>query len=197
MLKIAAIVLAAGLSTRMGQQKLLLPWGSKTVIEHIVNTILESGLAPIVVVTGKRDKKLNSILNRLDITRVVNTEYANGSMVTTLKKGISVIQDTPLSAFMVFLGDQPSLQIDTIRKLIATYKGTNSEIVVPSYQYHQGHPWLIDRKLWQEIMRLSTQDTLIKFLAQYKKSTQYVLVDSPTILEDMDTPEEFQRIRPV
>jgi len=194
--QIAAIILAAGMSTRMGTQKLLLPWGKETVIEHILGVIQKAGLGPIVVVTGKVDPNLISILNQWSITQVVNTEYANGSMVTSMQKGLAAFQDKDIHAFMIFLGDQPLLQINTILTLMDAYKGSGAEIVVPSYQFHQGHPWLVDRIYWKEIQMLASESTLKEFLVQHKKSIQYVHVDSPTILQDMDTPEDFQHIKP-
>jgi molybdenum cofactor cytidylyltransferase len=194
--KIAAIVLAAGMSTRMGQQKLLLPWGKETVIEQIISTIQKAELDPIVVVTGKQDPILNSVLNRLDCTQVINPDYSNGSMVTSLQKGLAVFQDKDINAFMIFLGDQPSMQINTIIKIKDAYKRLSSEIIVPSFQFHKGHPWLVNKKLWMEIQKLTLENTLKDFLIQHKKNIQYVLVDSSTILQDMDTPEEFQKIKP-
>lgn len=194
--RMAAIVLAAGMSTRMGQQKLLLPWGKETVISQIIGTIQKAGLTQIIVVTGKEDQKLNSILSHFTITKVTNSDYANGSMVTSLQKGLAAIEDTNVAALMIFLGDQPTVQIDTIRSIIKAYIKSGSDIVVPSNQFHQGHPWLIDRKLWGEIQGLTLENTMKEFLAQRRKSIQYVIVDSPTVLQDMDTPEEFQKIKP-
>lgn len=194
--KIVAIVLAAGMSTRMGQQKLLLPWGKETVIEHIIGIVHKAGLDSIVVVTGKKDPILNSVLNQLGCRLVKNPEYSNGSMVTSLQKGLATIQNTDTDAVMIFLGDQPTLQTSTILKTVDAYKRSFSPIVVPSYQLHQGHPWLVDKNSWSEILQLSSKETMKSFLFQHKKSIQYVLVDTPTILQDMDTPEEFQNIKP-
>jgi CTP:molybdopterin cytidylyltransferase MocA len=194
--RIAAIVLAAGMSTRMGQQKLLLPWGKETVISQIIGTIQKAGLIQIIVVTGKEDRELNLVLSQLPITQVINSDYANGSMVTSLQKGLAAIQDKNVAAFMIFLGDQPTVQVDTIHSIIEAYLRSGSDIVIPSFQLHQGHPWLIDRKLWVEIQNLTSENTMKDFLAQRKKSIQYVIVDSPTVLQDMDTPEEFRKIKP-
>jgi molybdenum cofactor cytidylyltransferase len=194
--RISAIVLAAGMSTRMGQQKLLLPWGKETVISQIIGTIQKAGLTQIIVVTGKDDRELNSILSQLPITQVTNSDYANGSMVTSLQKGLAAIQDKNVVAVIIFLGDQPTVQVDTIRSIIEAYIKSGSDIVVPSFQLHQGHPWLIDRKLWGEIQGLTLENTMKDFLAHRKKSIQYVIVDSPTVLQDMDTPEEFRKIKP-
>ncbi len=194
--RIAAIVLAAGMSTRMGQQKLLLPWGKETVISQIIDAIQKAGLTQIIVVTGKEDRELNSVLSQLPITHVTNSDYANGSMVTSLQKGMKAIQDKNIAASMIFLGDQPTVLVNTIHSIIEAYLRSGSDIVVPSFQLHQGHPWLIDRKLWVEIQNLTSENTMKDFLAQRKKSIQYVIVDSPTVLQDMDTPEEFRKIKP-
>jgi molybdenum cofactor cytidylyltransferase len=195
--RIAAIVLAAGLSTRMGEQKLLLPWGNKTVIEQIAGIIHQSGLDPIIVVTGKDDDKLNSILDQVNVTRVVNAEYENSSMVTSLQKGLNAIQRKDIQASMVFLGDQPTVQEYTVRSIVEAFENSGSEIVIPSFQFHQGHPWLVKRKLWSEIRELNSKNTMQEFLSQHKKVIQYVIVDTPSVLQDMDTPEDFQKIKPV
>lgn len=193
---IAAVVLAAGLSTRMGQQKLLLPWGNETVISQIIKTISSAGLLKIIIVTGKEDQKLNAILNQYSVTQVINSDYANGSMVTSLQKGLASIQDENISASMIFLGDQPTVQVDTIHSILNAYASSGSRIVVPSYKFHQGHPWLIDRNLWSEIRNLTSENTMKDFLVRQKKAIHYAIVDSPSILQDMDTPEQFQKIKP-
>jgi molybdenum cofactor cytidylyltransferase len=193
---VAAIVLAAGLSTRMGRQKLLLPWGKETVIEHIIGIIFEAGLDPIVVVTGKKDSQLDVVLKHAHITQIVNSDYSNGSMVTSLQKGLAAIQGKETNAMMIFLGDQPTVQKNTIRSIVKTYKKSSAKIVVPSFQFHQGHPWLIDRKLWCEIQGLTSENTMKNFLSQHEKTIQYVVVDTPTVLQDMDTPEDFHKIKP-
>ena len=192
--EIAAIVLAAGMSTRMGRQKLLLPWNGKTIIEAIILNIKKASLNPIIAVTGKNDWQLNSLLKKFGVHQIVNPDYLNGSMLVSLQKGILATNNTKSKAFMIFLGDQPSVQVETIQEILKAYENTGSAIIVPSYQFHMGHPWLVDRKLWSEILQLSEPFTLRDFLRNNKKSIQYVTVNSETILQDIDTPEQYSKI---
>jgi molybdenum cofactor cytidylyltransferase len=124
----------------------------------------------------------------------VNPDYLNGSMLVSLQKGILATNNTKSKAFMIFLGDQPSVQVETIQEILKAYKDTGSVIVAPSYHFHLGHPWLVDSKLWSEILGLSEPSTLRDFLRSNKKSIQYVTVNSQTILQDIDTPEQYSKI---
>ncbi len=139
---ITAVVLAAGLSKRMGQPKMLLPWGNKKVIQQVVETLIDSGIKKIVVVAGALHAEIREALKEDQVKVVVNPLYANGEMTTSLQAGLSHLPKTPTDV-MVVLGDQPFLRRRTIEMLIEASKATEKHIVMPSFQNRRGHPWII------------------------------------------------------
>lgn len=188
--QISAILLAAGLSKRMKQPKPLLRWGDQTVIRHIVEVLLAAGVGNVIVVCGQN---IDSIQHELVGTRartVYNPNFENGEMVDSVKAGLAAISNESLAA-LICLADQPMMQTGTIEAVIGDYFRTNASLVFPSYQHRRGHPWLVDRNLWPEIINLQPPQTLRDFLARHASDIQYVQMESETILADMDTPEQY------
>ncbi len=192
---ISAIVLAAGLSTRMGRPKMLLQWGEGTVIGKVVGTVVESGLRDVLVVTGGTQAEVQSALAAYNVSTIYNADYANGEMLNSVQVGLRGLSGD-VQAAMIVLGDQPQIEPEIIREIIARYKLGGNKIVVPSYQMHRGHPWLVDRALWGEICDLRQPETLQTFLHQHQGMIEYLVVDTPSILNDLDTPADYRRNEP-
>jgi molybdenum cofactor cytidylyltransferase len=100
-LRIGAVVLAAGLSSRMGVQKLLLPWKGKTVIEMVVDTMILSRITEIVVVTGRDAEQIASTLKSKPVQIIYNPDFANGNMVTSLNTGLKALREKVDAILMV------------------------------------------------------------------------------------------------
>jgi molybdenum cofactor cytidylyltransferase len=192
---IGAVVLAAGLSTRMGSPKMLLKWGSSTVIEQVVDSLNQAGVDEVVVVAGALFEKLRVLLYAQDVLVVVNPKYENGEMTDSLQIGLSVLANST-SAAMIVLGDQPFVNPATVRMLIRAFEKTIHNIVMPSIKNRRGHPWIIRRTLWKEIMALQAPLTMRDFMRTNQEDIHYVLVDDENIIKDMDTPEDYQRLKP-
>lgn len=194
---IGAVVLAAGMSRRMGQPKQLLPWGKTTVIGQVVNVLQAAQVAQIVVVTGKSREQVEQTLKNTSAQCVFNPRYETSEMLTSLKVGISRLHDE-IQAVLVVLGDQPQIQVSVVKGLIEQYCLGKGLLIVPSYQMRRGHPWLVDRSLWQEILQMDDErESMRNFLNHHAQDIVYYLVDTPSILTDMDTPEDYQQMRPV
>lgn len=194
---IGAVVLAAGMSRRMGQPKQLLPWGKTTVIGQVVNVLQAAQVAQIVVVTGKSREQVEQTLKNTSAQCVFNPRYETSEMLTSLKVGISRLHDE-VQAVLVVLGDQPQIQVSVVQGLIEQYRLGKGVLIVPSYQMRRGHPWLVDRSLWQEILQMDDErESMRDFLNHHAQDIVYYLVDTPSILTDMDTPEDYQQMRPV
>ncbi len=99
-------------------------------------------------------------------------------------------------AALIVLGDQPQIQAEVVRHLLRRWRETRSAIVIPSYQMRRGHPWLLARSLWQEVMELPAGQTLRDFLNASRENLDYLAVENDSILQDLDTPEEYERQRP-
>ncbi|MGA9397239.1 MAG: nucleotidyltransferase family protein [Anaerolineaceae bacterium] len=192
---IGAIVLAAGLSTRMGQPKMLMEWGGKKVIEQVVDVLLAAELKEIVVVTGELKLEMEKVLENRDAKIVFNPQYANGEMTGSLQVGLNEIS-AEVGAAMVVLGDQPFIKQDTVNSVINAYKLGKAAIIMPSVNNRRGHPWIIQRKLWQEVLDIKPPDTMREFFTKNQDQIGYVVIDDPSIIQDVDTPEDYQQFHP-
>uniref|UniRef100_A0A7C4PLP9 Nucleotidyltransferase family protein n=1 Tax=Anaerolinea thermolimosa TaxID=229919 RepID=A0A7C4PLP9_9CHLR len=192
---LAAVVVAAGQSRRMGRPKLTLPWGNTTIIEQVIDVLTQCNLYPIVVVTGGNDREIREILHEKPVLIVKNTGYESSEMVDSVKLGINSLP-SETDAVMIVLGDQPQIHPSVVGKLIDAFQSTRSFLVVPSYRMRRGHPWLVEKSLWKDLASLPEGHTLRDFLNQHNEMIHYIPVDTPSILSDIDTPDEYSRQRP-
>ncbi len=188
---IAAIVLAAGESRRMGRQKLLLPYNNKTVIEHVVDQVLASVAQDIIVVTGHDGPAVAAKLFGKAVTIVENPAYKNG-MLTSIRRGIRSIPNDA-EAFFVVLGDQPGLTSEVLNTLVDTFHHVTQTIVIPKYDGKPGHPILVGVRYKDEILTKFDDIGLRGLIAGHPGDVFHVYVDQPAILRDIDTPEDYQR----
>lgn len=192
---ISAIILAAGQSRRMGQPKMLLPWGNLTIVEHVVRIFLDAGLRDVLVVTGGAREQVEEILASYPVRQVPNPDYASGEMLSSLQCGLSAMRKDA-QATLIGLGDQPQVQESTVRLICEAYRESPSRLVVPSFRMRRGHPWLVARPLWEEILALGSPESPRDFLNEHAPEILYVNLDTPTILADLDTPEDYQNSHP-
>lgn len=188
---IGAIVLAAGESTRMGTQKLLLPYAGSTVIEKIVDQVLLSGVDTCVVVTGHEPERIRECLGARDLLFAQNDRYRDG-MLSSVRAGLAA-SDESWKAAVIVLGDQPSLRAETINVLIESHATRPEDIVVPAFEGRRGHPLLVPSRFREEIMERFGETGLRGLLHLHPESVTELRVDSAAILEDMDYPEDYQR----
>ncbi|HLA42179.1 MAG TPA: nucleotidyltransferase family protein, partial [Aggregatilineales bacterium] len=187
-----AIVLAGGLSSRMGQSKPLLQWGKQTVIEAIAQRLLPLRLADTVIVLGYRAGDVQRVLRNSGVRTVYNPAFASGEMLSSLKAGINAL-DNSISACLVFLGDQPQINARIVHDVLLAYAEGKGTIVAPSFNMRRGHPILIDRRYWREILDLPDGGAPRDVINAYSDQTAYVTTKDDSILRDMDTPEEYQQ----
>ena len=192
---ISAILLAAGQSKRMGQPKMLLPWGKSTVIEQVITTFLHAGIEHMIVVTGGARDRVESTLSRYPVQTVHNPDYANGEMLSSIQCGLRAMPERALAA-LIGLGDQPQVQEEIVRSLIEAYLGRKPILIVPSFEMRRGHPWLVARPLWSELLALEPPESPRDFLNRHASDIHYLNVDTESVLADLDTPEDYQKSRP-
>lgn len=196
MSRITAVVLAAGKSMRMGRPKMTLPWGEMTVIENVVRTLQIAGLESVFIVCGDNLEVLKEILKDYQIKFVYNKDYFTGEMLSSVKVALNELERGNTEAALIVLGDQPQIEVDVVKRIIDTYELTGSEIIVPSYQFHRGHPWLVNKKLWKGIFSLKPKETMRNFLSKNRDLIFYIEVKTPSILLDIDTPDEYENSHP-
>jgi len=192
---ISAIVLAAGQSTRMGQQKMLLPWGHSTVIGKVLTTLLEAGVHDIHLVTGGSHTELENDLKEFKIDFIYNKDYNDGEMLTSIQVGLRGV-GVESEAVLVVLGDQPQIESNIVQDILDRYISTHHKIIVPSYNMHRGHPWLIEKSYWEEILDLMPPHTLRDFLNMHNEVVDYVNVDTPSVIQDLDTQNDYYKYKP-
>jgi molybdenum cofactor cytidylyltransferase len=193
--RVAAVVLAAGLSTRMGAPKMALPWGGRAVVAQVVSQLLEGGADEIVVVSGGARALVEKALEGYPVSFVENPNFANGEMLDSLQAGIRSLGER-CDAALIALGDQPQIQAKVVTAVLEAYRVSTARLVIPSFNMRRGHPWLVERGLWGDLLDVKSPATLRDFLAEHQKIIHYVNVGDESILADMDTPEEYQRQKP-
>jgi molybdenum cofactor cytidylyltransferase len=194
---ISAIILAAGESKRMGQPKMLLPWGSTTVLGQVISTYRAAGVGQVLVVTGGARQQVEAIAHRAGASSVFNESYANGEMLASLQLGLrSLLGLEEVDAALIGLGDQPQVQAGCVRQICDVFQSQAARLIVPSYQRRRGHPWLVTRSLWSELLELQSPRSPRDFLNGHAAEILYVDVDTPSILADLDTPQDYRNARP-
>jgi len=192
-MKITAIVPAAGLSSRMGGPlpKPLLPWGASTVIETVVSTLLAAGITDLIVVTGHRRAAIAAALAGYAVRCVHNPTYASGEMLSSIQAGLATAHPANAGALLA-LADQPQMQVTVVRQLLHAFEASDGQaLVIPSHALHRGHPILLPRWLWNEVLALPAGATLRTVIQDHAATIHYVEVSTPTVLADLDTPEQY------
>ena len=194
----AGVILAAGLSRRMGQPKMLLPWGQTTVLGQVISTFFLAGLQDILVVTGGASSQVEAEIIRLSkkfsLRFVYNPSFESGEMLSSLQFGLQSMHDQVEFA-LIGLGDQPQLSLQAVECVLSAGMTSNKGLVVPSFNMRRGHPWLVRRDRWGQILALKPPQTLRDFINANSDQISYVDTDS-TILKDLDTPDEYLRDKP-
>ncbi len=193
-INISAIILAAGESKRMGQPKMLLPWGKTTVLMKVINTFKSAGIQDIIVITGGKREEVERLVG--DSARTVfNENFATGEMLSSVQCGLNTVKPK-MEAALICLGDQPQVEERSVRLIVEEYLKTRAPLIVPSYQMRRGHPWLVAKKYWDEILKMRTPESPREFLNRHAVEIHYLELDTPSILQDLDTPEDYARARP-
>jgi molybdenum cofactor cytidylyltransferase len=186
---IAAILLAAGRSRRMGAFKPLLPFGRQTVIETCIDNLRAGGVERVVVVVGFRGDEIRERLAHLPVSFAVNTD-AGSEMNVSIARGIEKIPDET-EALFVALSDHPAVSPEVIRLLIAERRQKGARLVVPEYEGRGGHPVLVDGSFREELLRLDAQRGLRALFNAHREEVLRVRVASPYVARDMDTWEDY------
>ena len=190
--RIAAVVLAAGRSTRMGaENKLLADVGGKPMLRWAVEAALASRARPLVVVVGHDAPGVAAVLAGLDASTVVNPDFAQG-LSTSLKAGVAAVPGGCDGA-LVLLGDMPQIEAGDLDRLIAAF--APGAIVVPVHEGRQGNPVLWPRTRFPELMRLQGDAGAQRLIAAHREAVREVELATARIFADVDTPKELQRLR--
>lgn len=205
---VAAIILAAGSSSRMGggRHKLLLPLADRPVLAHVLDAALASVARPIILVLGHQTETVRAsiagYLTHPDLIVVENPDYLEG-MSTSMRTGIQTLlaqqlsgtEEMPASAgALILLGDQPLVTTEIINTLITTQRGTEKRIVAPLYEGKRGNPTLFAASLFPELLEVSGDEGGRSVLTTHKDELATVEVGSAMTNYDVDTWEAYQQV---
>jgi molybdenum cofactor cytidylyltransferase len=189
----AAIVLAAGMSSRMGTLKQLLPFGNSTVLGSVIENLQAAGVDRVVVVLGHEAEKVRQAVDNVGVEFVLNEEYVVG-MFSSVQAGVRALPaDT--ETVLICLGDQPGICSETIRALIATFGRCGNGIGIPFTQNDQGHPLFVSGKYLNELQLMSPTLTLKHFLSAHANDIARLPIEDGAVLRDIDTPAEYEAER--
>ena len=190
--ELAAIVAAAGYSSRMKAFKPLLPFGRSTVIETALDVFLEAGIKDITVVLGFNAEKLKPILQRKGIGWVYNEDYSQG-MYSSVVAGVRSLK--PQTKGVFFLpADIPTVKSSTIAALRDVFLQENSTVVYPAYKGRRGHPPLISSALFGDILVYDGEGGLKTLLGRHSHKAHVIEVEDEGMLYDLDTYEDYQTL---
>jgi molybdenum cofactor cytidylyltransferase len=189
---LAAVVLAAGESRRMGQPKQLLPFGERTILERVVDTLLTAGVGEIVVVLGHVAERVRTVLGDRPVTAVVNELYRQG-MLSSVKCGVRAIA-AGYDAALFALGDQPHIEGAVVSEVMRAYRAGNAGIVIPRYGDKKGHPIIINLQKYREaIVNLPEDGGLNALMQMHADDVRLIDVATEDIIRDIDVPDDYTR----
>lgn len=189
---IAAVVLAAGLSRRMGQAKLLMPVGGRAIVRYVVESVLAGGVDLVWVVTGPDVEPIAAALSGLEVQIAVNPAPEEGQ-ASSLRAGIAALPAS-VDAVLIALGDQPSLAPSIIPALLAARRTSPKLIVAPRYRDGQGNPVLFKREIFPELLRLTGDQGARPIIQKEPARVEWVELDLP-MPPDVDTLDDYEKIR--
>jgi molybdenum cofactor cytidylyltransferase len=193
--RVAAIVLAAGRSTRMGgPNKLLAEIGGKPLVRIAVEEALGSRARPVIVVTGHQRERVEAALKGLAVTLVHNPDYAHG-LSTSLKAGIAAVP-ADVDGAIVCLGDMPQVDAALMDRLIAALDPERGALVaVPSIEGKRGNPVVWSRRFFSDLATLDGDIGARHLIASYPEAVTEVPLSDRAALVDVDTPDALSALK--
>lgn len=194
-MNISATILAAGGSTRMGNDnKLLMPLNGKSIIHRICTTVIKAGLKPVIVVTGFQHEVVEKALPETIDQIAYNPNWKSG-MAGSIYAGMSLLPET-VDGNMIVLGDMPLLTVDTISRLIDQFCECEGErIVYPLYSGQQANPVIFPKKYFEEILASTGDRGCKKVLKQYPDNAVGIPIESEEVILDCDTRDDYFQIK--
>ena len=190
---IAGIILAAGESQRMGRDKALLTYHGKTFLETILQNLSAAGIDKITVVLGHHAELIQAKVNLAAAQVVVNREYERGQ-TSSLQAGLEAMATDQPDAVMLCLVDHPAVSAEVIAKLKQQFESTRPPVLIPTHRGERGHPVVISKALFPELLALSPGEPANAVIRKYRPETQFLEVADRGILIDVDEPRTYERL---
>jgi len=187
---VAAVLLAAGGSRRMGQSKQLLPIDGQPMVRRVAQTVCQAGLAQVVAVVGAEGERVARALAGLDLEIVHNQAWARG-MSTSVRAGMEALRPE-IEAALLVLADQPGLTLEALQALVEAYRATRAPMVAPYYRGRRGNPVLFARSLFADLGQVEGDQGGRALLVRHEQEVVRVDLDDAAILLDVDTRQDYE-----
>ncbi len=194
--RLFAVIPAAGFSRRMGQPKLLLPWRGSTVVEHLLAALTHPSVVARCVVCRRSDDELARVVERaggLVIQPAIDPPEMKDSVVAALAEIERQWHPAPEEGWVLCPADQPLLPPRILEPLVAAWEAGTADVLIPRHAGRKGHPVLFRWKLLAEIRKLRPEEGLNAIVRDPAHRVEFVDLDAPGILVDLDTPEDYAR----
>lgn len=190
---IAAVVLSAGESSRMGRPKALLPIDGQTFIEKIVAVLRQAGMQNIIVVLGHNVEAMAPKIAHLPIAVLINSDYQKGQLSSLQVAVRRLLADESCHGMLVHLVDHPHINADLVHLLIEHFEDSGKLIVVPRFHGKRGHPVIFARSLFDELLQAPMDQGAKAVVQAHRDETLEVDTTDEGITLDIDTPELYRQ----
>jgi len=193
---IAGIILAAGESQRMGRDKALLTYRGKTFLETIIQNLNAAGIDKVRVVLGHHAGMIQAKVNLDAAQVVVNHGYQRGQ-TSSLQLGLEAVARDQPDAVILCLVDHPAVSAEVIATLKQYFESTRAAVIIPTYRGERGHPVVISKALFPELLALSPGEPANAVIRKYRPETQFMEFADRGILIDVDEPRTYERLEEI
>ena len=190
---ISGLILAAGESRRMGTPKATLAYGGRTFLETIVEKLREGGLEKILVVLGHQANEIRQQVEINPARVVINPNYRSGQ-TSSLQAGLRALAADDPEAVLLCLVDHPAISTETVRMIASAFRESGAPVVIPTYRGRRGHPVLIGRQLFEEILALTAGAGADSVVRKYRSVTRFVEVEDEGVIIDVDDSDVYRRL---
>ena len=187
---IAAVLTAAGLSSRMGRPKPLLKWRGRTLVEHQVSILVEGGASEVVVVLGHRSEEVAPFAESTGASYVVNHQYREGR-TSSIKAGLAAVSEQAEDIILMGV-DQPRTA-EIVRRVVDTHVAASALLTSPRLEGRGGHPLMFSNRLLPELKLISEENQgLREVFERHRAEITEVHFDDPMVRLDLNTPETYE-----
>ena len=190
---IAAVVLSAGESSRMGQPKALLPIEGETFIGRIVASLKQTQVGKIIVVLGHNADQLAAAIGPLPVEILINPNYQRGQLSSLQVAVRNLLADADCDGMLVHLVDHPYIDASLVDRMIRQFYESKKDIVVPRCRGKRGHPVLFSRRLFDELLDAPIDQGAKAVVNAHRDETLEMETDEEGITVDIDTPELYRQ----
>lgn len=190
---IAAVVLSAGESSRMGRPKALLPIGGETFIERIVRTLKQTSVGKVIVVLGHNADEMSRSIAHLPVEILVNPNYKNGQLTSLQVAVRSLDSQSDCDGMLVHLVDHPYIDARLVEIMIERFYESGKSLVVPRHAGKRGHPVIFSRRLFGELLAAPLDQGAKAVVNAHREDMLEVETDKEGITVDIDTPEIYRQ----